>query len=288
MNIAITGANGLVGSRIVELLRDEFTFIPLNHSEVDITDQKQVHKKLNDIDFDLLLHMAAYTNVDKAEEEKIIAHKLNVDATKYLFNEVHTLNKKMIYVSTDFVFDGKNPPFDENSKPNPVGYYGQSKYDGELVLEKKAMVVRITYPYGNTKSKKCHPELDSGSRKKLVKQDFVQKIRSYLANDKSLSMVTDSLMTPTYIDDITLALKYLMNNFSPEIFHIIGSKSYSPFEAGKMIAEHYQLPEWLIQPTTFEEYSKGKSPRPQFAETKSIKNTFYEMRSFGEGLQYLT
>ncbi|MDP4010635.1 MAG: SDR family oxidoreductase [Candidatus Roizmanbacteria bacterium] len=273
MNIAITGANGLVGSRIVELLRDEFTFIPLNHSEVDITDQKQVHKKLNDIDFDLLLHMAAYTNVDKAEEEKIIVHKLNVDATKYLFNEVHTLNKKMIYVSTDFVFDGKNPPFDENSKSNPVGYYGQSKYDGELVLEKKAMVVRITYPYGSSPS---------------PKKDFVQKIRSYLANDKSLSMVTDSLMTPTYIDDITLALKYLMNNFSPEIFHIIGSKSYSPFEVGKMIAEHYQLPEWLIQPTTFEEYSKGKSPRPQFAETKSIKNTFYEMRSFGEGLQYLT
>ena len=98
-------------------------------------------------------------------------------------------------------------------------------------------------------------------------------------------MVTDSAMTPTYIDDIALALKYLMNHFSPEIFHIIGSKSYSPYEVGTMIVEQYDLPEWLIQPTTFEEYSKGKAPRPQYAETRSIKNTFHEMKSFGEGIQ---
>lgn len=273
MNIAITGANGLVGSRVVELLKNDFTFIPLDHHEIDITDQKQVHKKLNEIDFDLLLHMAAYTNVDNASEEKDIARKLNVDATKYLFDEIHKKNKKMIYISTDFVFDGKKPPYDEESKPHPVGYYGQSKYDGERVLEKKAMIVRITYPYGKSPSSK---------------KDFVGKISSLLKVHKPLSMVTDSAMTPTYIDDIALALKYLMNNFSPEIFHIVGSKSYSPFEVGKMIAEHYDLPEWLIQPTTFEQYSRDKSPRPQYAETRSIKNTFQEMKAFGEGLQYLT
>ena len=273
MNIAITGANGLVGSRVGELLKDDFTFIPLDHKDVDITDQKQVHKKLNEIDFDLLLHMAAYTNVDRAEEEKDIARKLNVDATKYLFEETQAKNKKMIYISTDFVFDGKNPPFDEESKPNPIGYYGQSKYDGELVLENHAMIVRITYPYGSSPS---------------LKHDFVQKIYSLLSQKKSLSMVTDSAMTPTYIDDIALALKYLMNHFSPEIFHIIGSKSYSPYEVGTMIAEQYDLPAWLIQPTTFVEYSKGKAPRPQYAETRSIKNTFQKMRSFGEGLKYTT
>jgi len=273
MNIAITGANGLVGSRVRELLNDDFMFISLDHKDVDITDQKQVHKKLNEIDFDLLLHMAAYTNVDRAEEEKDIARKLNVDATNYLFEETQTKNKKMIYISTDFVFDGENPPFDEESKPNPIGYYGQSKYDGELILENHAMIVRITYPYGNSPS---------------PKQDFVQKIHSLLSQKKPLSMVTDSAMTPTYIDDIALALKYLMNHFSPEIFHIIGSKSYSPYEVGTMIAEQYDLPDWLIQPTTFEEYSKGKAPRPQYAETRSIKNTFQKMRSFGEGLKYTT
>jgi len=273
MNIAITGANGLVGSRVVELLKDDFSFIPLDHKDIDITDQKQVHTKLKEIDFDLLLHMAAYTNVDKAEEEKDLAHKLNADATKYLFDAVHNLNKKMIYISTDFVFDGKNPPYDEDSKPNPVGYYGQSKYDGELILHNKAMIVRITYPYGQSPSQK---------------KDFVGKISTLLKEHKSLSMVTDSTMTPTHIDDIAFALKYLMNHFSPEVFHIIGSKSYAPFEVGKMIAKQYDLSDWLIQPTTFAKYSKGKAPRPQYAETKSIKNSFQEMKSFGEGLHYLT
>jgi len=273
MNIAITGANGLVGSRVIELLKDEFTFIPLDHKDVDITDQKQVHKKLNEIDFDLLLHMAAYTNVDRAEEEKDFARKLNVDATRYLYEETRSKNKKMIYISTDFVFDGKNPPFNEESQPHPIGYYGQSKYDGERVLENNAMIVRITYPYGNSPS---------------PKQDFVQKIHALLIQKKSLSMITDSSMTPTHIDDIALALKHLIYNFSPEIFHIIGSKSYSPYEVGEMIAKHYGHPTWLLQPTTFEEYGKGRSPRPQYAETKSIKNTFQEMKSFGEGLQYIT
>jgi len=272
MNIAITGAYGLVGSRVVEFFHDDFIFIPLAHSEVDITDQKQVHKKLNDINFDLLLHMAAYTNVDKAEEEKDKAHALNVDATQYLFEAVTGLGKKMIYISTDFVFDGVNPPFDEDSKPNPIGYYGQSKYEGEKVLNRQAMIVRISYPYGNSLS---------------PKPDFVQRIRQLLKQNKPLKMVTDSSITPTYIDDIAYALKYLMNNFKPEIYHIVGAKSYSPFEVGKMIAEHYHLPNWLIQPTMFEEYSKGKAPRPQYSETISKKNGSWVMKTFDKGLQYL-
>lgn len=273
MNIAITGPNGLIGAKVIELLKNDFHFLPLTHDKLDITDSNAVRQTLNDLDFDLLLHLAAYTNVDKAETERDIARKINVIGTKNLLDAIIRHGKKMIYVSTDFVFDGKNPPFDENSKPNPVGYYGKSKYDGELVLGEKAMIVRITYPYGNSRS---------------PKKDFVQKIRSFLEADKSLSMVTDSLMTPTYIDDIAYSLKYLMKNFSPETYHVIGSQSYSPFEVGTMIAEHFKLPKELIQPTTFAEFSKGKSPRPQFAETKSIKNTFHEMKSFGEGLQYLT
>jgi dTDP-4-dehydrorhamnose reductase len=277
MNIAITGANGLVGSRIVELLRDEFTFIPLNHSEVDITDQKQVHKKLNEIDFDLLLHMAAYTNVDKAESEREKAKAINVDGTKYLYEAVQKLGKKMIYISTDFVFDGVTPPFDEMSTPNPVGYYGQTKYEGEQVLGDDAMIVRISYPY-NT----CHLELDSGS------SDIISRLSQLLKDGKSLTMVTDASMTPTYIEDIAQGLHYLIHNYKPEIYHLVGSKSYSPFQVGEMIAKHLGIPIDLIQPTTFEEYRKGKAPRPQYSQIISVKNDFSEMKSLGEMIEYLT
>src|SRR3989344_5174169 len=140
MKIAITGESGLVGSRIIELLKNDFNFVPLKHSEFDIANSGQVTEYLDTLDFDLLLHLAAYTNVDKSEIEKNEAFSVNVIGTKNVFEAVSKKNKKMIYFSTDFVFDGVNPPFDEERIPNPIGFYGQSKYEGELFLKNKAMI----------------------------------------------------------------------------------------------------------------------------------------------------
>lgn len=269
MNVAITGPHGLIGSRLIELLT-ETTFIPLSHKGLDITNQNDVVAKLNNIDFDILLHLAAYTNVDMAEKEREKAHAINVDGTRYLYHAVQKMNKRMIYISTDFVFDGVNPPFDEESKPNPIGYYGQSKYEGEQALGDDAMIVRISYPYGNPSSKN---------------PDIVTRLTDALHKGRTLTMVTDSSMTPTYIDDIAQGLHYLINNFKPEIYHLVGPQSYSPFEIGKMIAKHVGVSANLIQGTTFEEYSKGKAPRPQYSETVSKKNNFYKMKSFNEGIR---
>lgn len=281
MNIAITGPNGLIGSRIIKLLHDKFTFIPLSHSELDITDQNQVINKFNKIDFDLLLHLAAYTNVNGAENERANAFNLNVNATKYLFDEIQKLGKKMIFVSTDFVFDGKNPPFDEDYIPNPVGYYGQTKYEGEKVLNNDAMIVRISYPYRSDVIQ-SGANLPAGKAGNPGKLDFVARLSQLLKDGKLLTMVTDSSMTPTHIDDIALGLKYLIENFKPEIFHLVGKKSYSPFEIGKMIAKNIRVSADLIKPTTFKEYSKNKAPRPKFSEIISVKNDFQVMRSFEE------
>ena len=269
MNVAITGPNGLIGSRLIELLTD-ITFIPLSHEELDITNQNDVVAKLTTIDFDILLHLAAYTNVDKAEDEREKAYAINVDGTNYLHKAVQKMGKKMIYISTDFVFDGVSPPFDEESKPNPVGYYGQTKYEGEQTLGDDAMIVRISYPYGNPSSKN---------------PDIVTRLTDALHKGRTLTMVTDSSMTPTHIDDIAQGLNYLINNFKPEIYHLVGSMSYSPFAVGEMIAKHLGVSADLIQGTTFEEYSKGKAPRPQYSETISKKNDFQKMKSFNEGIR---
>lgn len=272
MKIAITGANGLVGSRIVELLSPEFTFIPIEHSEVDVTCKDKIAQKINEIDFDIFLHLAAYTNVDKAETEKELAYNLNVNATRYIFDSIQKKGKKMIYFSTDFVFDGVRPPYDENSTPTPIGYYGISKYEGEKIVKNNAMIVRITYPYGKSKSKK---------------KDFVQRLKDLLSTNQSISMSSNSLITPTFIDDIALSLKYLFNNYSPDIFHIIGGKSYSPYEVGKLISKNFGYKEEFVVPISFEKYSLNKATRPQFLETKSIKNNFHKMQSFEEGLANL-
>lgn len=272
IKVAITGSTGLVGSRIIELLKNDFTFLSLSHSEVDITNAESVNNKIKNLEFDIILHLAAYTNVEGAETEKELAHKINVMGTQNIFNAVTEKNRKMIYISTDFVFDGTTPPYTEDSIPNPLGYYAQTKYEGEKIVNGKAMIVRISYPYGNPTSKK---------------PDFAIRIKQLLTEKKELQMVQDSSITPTFIDDIGYSLKYLLANYKPDIYHIVGSRSLSPYEAGKIIASRFQLNEDLIKPTTFAQYKIGKAPRPQYSEIKSNTNIFQMMKPFSEGIQTL-
>jgi len=269
MKIAITGSTGLVGSRVIELLKNDFEFIPLLSKDLDLTNSVAVNKYLADLNFDLLLHLAAYTNVDQAEIEKDLAYKLNVLSTANLLEITKQKNKKFIYVSTDFVFDGKTPPFTEESVPNPLGAYGQTKYEGEKIVAKNAMIVRLSYPY----------------KKWLTgKKDFVNRIIELLKNRQTLKMVTDSLFTPTFIDDFAYGLKYLITNYQPEIFHLVGKNSLSPYEAGKQIAKNFGFDESLIQPTTFAEFFKNKAARPKNGTIISLKNNFQQMLSFDKGL----
>ena len=269
MKIAITGATGLVGSRIVELLNKDFDFIPLNHDTVDITDAESVKKTLENLDYDLLLHCAGYTNVDKAETEKDQARLLNVTATKNLFELSQKMQKKFIYISTDFVFDGTNPPYDENSTPNPIGYYGQTKYDGEKVVKDNAMIVRISYPY--------RADYDKRS-------DFFRTIKSLLLHGEKIKGITDSTITPTFIDDIAFGLKYLINNFSTDTFHLVGADSLTPYDAFQEIAKIFKLKHDLISKITCDDFFHGKAKRPRQGQTTSVKNTFQKMKSFREAL----
>ncbi|MFN4212387.1 MAG: SDR family oxidoreductase, partial [Microgenomates group bacterium] len=163
--------------------------------------------------------------------------------------------------------------YDEESQPHPISYYGQTKYQGERVInlsaEKKAMIVRISYPYRAVFDKK---------------KDFVRNVKSLLEQEKTLFMITDSLITPTFIDDIAYALKYLFDNFASEIFHLVGSDSLSPYEAGKLIAKTFNLNQSLIQPISYKEYFENRAKRPQYSGIKSKKNNFWKMKTFEEGL----
>lgn len=272
LKIAITGGDGLVGSRIIELLNNDFEFITLPSSQMDITNKDQVFLVLKDLKFDIFLHLAAYTNVAKANEEKDLAYKINVEGTKNIFDVVSSQKKKFIYISTDFVFDGKNPPYFEDSSPSPVGVYGQTKYQGEEIIKNQVMIVRISYPYCASFEKK---------------RDFFRTFKTFLEEKKPLKMITNSLMTPTFIDDIAYGLKYLINNFSNDIFHLVGSKSLSPYEAALTIARLFKLDERLISTTTYEEYIKLKPGLPQYSDIRSKKNNFYQMNDFETGLKII-
>ncbi len=270
LKIAISGSTGLIGSRIQELLYHDFIFLPILQSKVDIADRKSVEEFCTQNEFHLMLHLAAYTPVDQAEKDRELAMKVNKEGTQNLFEAVRKKRKKFIYISTDFVFDGENPPYDEDSKPNPKGVYGKTKYEGEKIVGKDGMIVRISYPY--------RAEFDK-------KKDLVRSIQSYLTEGKTLTMIGDTNITPTFIDDIAYALKHLFTHYSSGIYHIVGSESLSPYEVGIAIADTFDLDASLIKKTTYDEFYKDNDIRPKQSVIKSKKNTFWKMKSFHEGLE---
>lgn len=267
--IAGTGLDGMIGSRVQELLNSDFDFIHIPQREMDISDVKAVENKLKTIDFDLFVHFAAFTNVDLCETEKELAWKVNVQGTKNVFETLQKMDKKMIHISTDFVFDGQNPPYFEDSIPNPISYYGQTKYEAEQIVKDKAMIVRLAFPYRSN----FEP-----------KKDIVRTILRILKSGKAMTGVTDSTITLTFIDDIAYALKYLFNNYSYSIYNIVGADSLTPHEMIMRICEVFDLDKSLVSKTTYEEFYKGKARRPKDSIIKTKNNNFYNMKSFEEGL----
>lgn len=269
LKIAATGLDGLVGSRIHELLDNDFEFISIKRDQMDITNEKHVDEIIAKINFDIFLHLAAYTNADLAEIERETAWTLNVKGTQNVYKAVKKQNKKFIYISTDHVFDGVNPPFFEDSPTNPLNYYGMTKHEGEKIVSPHAMIVRISYPYRANFAQK---------------KDFVRSIIELLKQKKSIKGVVDQYITPTFIDDIAYAFKYLFENFASGTYHIVGRESLSAYEAIIDICDVFSLDKNLVSQITHDDFYKGKAVRPKNDIIKSKKNNFYTMKTFVEGL----
>lgn len=280
MKILGTGLTGLVGSRIVELLRDKYEFENLSRSSgVDISDKNQVLEKIKNSDAQIVLHLAGKTNVDECELEKPLgekgeAWKINVEGTKNVAEACQAEGKKLIYISTDFVFGGEKESYSEEDVPNPVNWYAQTKYEGEKIvqgLKTPWLITRIAYPY----------------RTDFTKIDFVRAILGRLREGKSVAALTDHIFTPTFIDDIAFALSALIDSNSQGIFHVVGSQSLTPFEAVNLIADEFGLDKSKISETTRSEFFNNRAPRPFQLALKNDKiiKLGVRMRTFEEGLR---
>ncbi len=270
MRILITGATGLVGSRVIELLGNDHTCIPLTSTHADITNRDSVWTYVKDISFDTCIHMAGYTHVDKAEQEPDLAYALNVDGTRNVLEVTQEKNASFIHISTDFVFDGKSQnPYTEDNTPNPISIYGKTKSQAEQIVENEGMIVRISYPY----------------RKEFErKRDIVRTIKSLLEQGKQLTMITDSIMTPTFIDDIAYGLHDLVTNYDRRIVHLVGADSMSPYDLGMTVATNWGLDKGRIAQTTYEEYFAGKAQRPQFCTVRATPLPHHQMKTCAQGL----
>ncbi|OGH21617.1 MAG: hypothetical protein A2629_01795 [Candidatus Levybacteria bacterium RIFCSPHIGHO2_01_FULL_41_15] len=297
MKILGIGLSGLVGSRIEELLKDKYQFEDLSLTTgVDITDSEKTLSLVTSSNASLVLHLAAKTDVngceeDKKEDIKILGYKdigkqeeefkikktawaVNVLGTKNIVEACIKSGKKLIYISTDFVFDGKKEkPYIEKDSPNPVNWYGRTKYEGEKLVAKSNlpwMILRIAYPY----------------RANFPRRDFVRVLIDKLENREKLKLVTDHIMTPTFVDDLSTVLDKIIESDLTGVFHAVGSQFVSPLEAGVIISNFFDFDKNLLQQTTREEFFKNRALRPFNLALKNdkIQKLGIKMKTFEEGL----
>lgn len=286
MNIFTIGGSGLVGSRIVELLSDKHSFTDLSLTNgVDITDPSSLDKVKNDTEHKVVLLLAAKADVDGCEKDKELgesgaAWKINVGGVQNIVNACKPTNKKIIYISTDFVFDGENSPevgYTEEDIPNPINWYAETKFRGEEVVKNSGLpfvIARIAYPY--------RKEFD-------LKVDLVRAIKVRLTENMPIAAIIDHIMTPTFIDDIAYALGKLIETDQKGIFHMTGSQSLTPYDLAILIAEKFGLDKTLISKTTRAEYFKGKAPRPfnVAMNNDKIKQLGIQMKTVDEGIDLI-
>ena len=259
-----TGLSGLVGSRIVELLGNQYDFQNLDlTSGVDITKAEEIEQKISSSKAKHLIHLAAFTDVSKAWEQRnegkeSLCYKVNVVGTKNIAKACKKHNKFLIHFSTDFVFDGdKTSPYTEEDKPRPIEWYGQTKLWAEEEVKKSGCyyaILRIAFPF---KKKESFSGLEPNP-----KLDLVRKIISKLQGGEELKIFFDQIITPTFIDDIAKVVEYCIKNNPIGTYHCVGSSQISPYDLASMVAEKFNLNKTLIKKTSIKQANQpGLRPR---------------------------
>lgn len=193
MRCLITGANGQLGYDIVKelKLRGYDDIVALNHESMDITNTEEVHKKISSIRPDVVFHCAAYTDVDKAEENVELCKAINIEGTKQIALACKEIDAKLIYISTDYVFDGnKEGEYYPEDEPNPNNIYGMTKYLGEeyAKVNPKTYIVRTSWVFG------------------ISGNNFIKTMLKLAEHIMRVSVVNDQIGSPTYTVDLAKLL----------------------------------------------------------------------------------
>ena len=248
--ILVTGANGMLGRDLCPMLEDcGYEVIETDIDNLDITNQIAVRKAINETKPDYLIHCAAYTNVEKAEVEPEIANKINSLGTEYIAKACKANNVIMVYISTDYVFDGKkNNPYKPSDKTNPLNEYGRSKLNGEKAVIENCpnhYIARTSWLYGH-------------HGKNFVETMLENSIK------KELKVVNDQIGSPTWTVDLSEAIITLIEEEAEYgIYHICGDGSTTWYDFAKEIFELANR-KVDIKPCTTLEFPQ-KATRPQYS-----------------------
>ncbi|MBK7650354.1 MAG: SDR family oxidoreductase [Flammeovirgaceae bacterium] len=289
MKILVTGANGLLGYKLIQLLstktnitlvataRKKVKDLPqgVDFFELDIANPDQTLAVLTATKPDVVISAAAMTQVDQCETEREPCWMTNVVGIENLVNGCEKIKCHFVHVSTDFIFDGSHGPLDETAIPKPVNFYGESKLAGEQVIQKSKIswaILRTVLVYGVT------PDLS--------RSNIVLWVKKSLEDGKTINVVNDQWRTPTLAEDLAIGCYLAASKKATGIYHISGEEMLTPFDIAIQTAEHFKLDKSLIKPansSTFKQVA-ARPPKTGFIITKAKRELGYQPHTFKEGL----
>ncbi|RLG75177.1 MAG: dTDP-4-dehydrorhamnose reductase [Thermoprotei archaeon] len=283
MKILVTGASGLLGSRLVrELLSRNYEVIAIyNRNPILVDHERLVKVRLNIVDKtsledlilktkpDVIVHAAAYTDVDGCERDKAYAWKVNVEATRSIVRAARVVKSHLIYVSTDYVFDGEKGLYKEDDVPNPVNYYGLTKLVGEELVRASDLLYTIVRPsaiYGVGGSKKS----------------FAEYVAEKLSRGEKVYALVEQYVSPTHNTLLAMAIAEIVEMRPMGILHVAGERM-NRYEFATKIAEALELPVELVEKASVKDmkYWVAKRPRDSSLDTSKakslLKTKFYDI-----------
>lgn len=260
MKILVTGVKGQLGYDVVnELERRGIEAVGVDIEEMDITDAASVDKVVREAAPDAVIHCAAYTAVDAAEENEELCRKVNADGPRNLAKVCHELDIKMVQISTDYVFDGQGErPWEPDDACVPQSVYGQTKYEGEMAVKEildKYFIVRIAWVFG------------------INGKNFVKTMLNLSKNHDTICVVNDQFGSPTYTYDLAKLLVDMVQTEKYGTYHATNEGICSWYEFACAIFEEAGVKVNVI-PVTSEEYG-AKANRP--ANSRMSKEKLTEM-----------
>lgn len=288
--ILITGANGLLGQKLIDLYlgkpgkeiiaagigecrhprKSEFTYYIL-----DIGNKEQVGEVFSKARPHAVIHTAAMTNVDACESDKAGCDRLNVEAVGYITNACEAHNAHLIHISTDFIFDGKEGPLDEEAIPSPLSYYGWSKLKGEEIVrsgKEKWAILRTVLVYGVVQD--------------MSRSNIVLWAKGALEKGQPIKVVDDQFRTPTLAEDLAMGCFLAEDKEAEGIYNISGKDFMSIYELVERVARFYGLSADQMQRSDSSSLNQPakRPPITGFKLDKAIRELGYNPHTFEEGL----
>ncbi len=290
--VLITGANGLLGQSLVRRLSQSREYDVLatarddalrvegtscGYAPLDVTQPDEVARIFQDFTPNVVINCAAMSDVAECDENRNEAWAVNARAVKTLAKKCRETGARLVQVSSDFVFNGKRGPYDEDARPDPVNYYGRTKLAGENAVREAGRsnwaIVRTVLLYGTGQN--------------LSRSNVVLWMIDQLSQDESLHIVDDQYRTPTHVGDLAAGIEQLLDHEETGIYHMSGPELVSIYELASTVAEVFGFDPSLIEPVSsdFFEDDVERPPRTGFVLEKAETELDYDPRPLRDGLR---